>query len=235
MSDVPVITLDGPSGAGKGSVALALARTLGWHSLDSGALYRALAHSALVQGLDLGDYNALTTLAARLDVRFKIDEGSDVQRVYLGDEEITVAIREEQCGNAASKIAANKGVREALLPRQRKFRELPGLIADGRDMGTVVFFDAPLKIFLSADPDERANRRYKQLIQQGFSVNLARLSAEIADRDIRDEERSVSPLKPASDAIVIDTTEKGIDEVVQQILDLAKQVFPEISNQLSIN
>ncbi len=233
MPDVPVIALDGPSGSGKGAVTQALTRILGWHCLDSGALYRALAYTALEQGIDLDDEDALSALAARLNVRFSTDVDQSVQRILLGDKEITLEIRGEHCGNAASRIAALEGVRKSLLPRQREFRQLPGLIADGRDMGSVVFPDAALKIYLFASPEERANRRYKQLKEQGFSVNLARLSAEIADRDIRDEERAVSPLKPAADAIVIDTTKKGIDEVVQQILERAKQTVPEISDQLS--
>jgi cytidylate kinase len=235
MADVPVITIDGPSGSGKGAVSSALSQALNWHVLDSGAIYRGLALAARKQGVDLADEAALSELAGRLDIHFRQNNAGTGIAVFLGQEEVSAPIREESCGNAASQIAPYKGVRRALLERQRSFQRPPGLIADGRDMGTVVFPDAPVKIFLQASPEERVNRRYKQLKEQGFSVTLAGLSAEIAERDVRDKGRAQSPLKPASDAVVIDTTDMDIKQVVVQVLELAKTAFPELSDQLSIN
>ncbi|MEX2353490.1 MAG: (d)CMP kinase [Gammaproteobacteria bacterium] len=235
MSEVPVITVDGPSGTGKGTVCFRLAGILNWHMLDSGALYRTLAVAALKAGIGLGDTPELSRLAGALDVSFREASDGTGFAVYLGEEEVTPLIRTEKCGNAASKIAPYPGVRQGLLMRQRAFKQPPGLIADGRDMGTVVFPDAPLKIYLTASPAERAKRRYKQLMEQGFSVNLARLSAEIAERDDRDQGRTQSPLKPAPGAFVIDTTGVIIEEVDRQVQDLVRKTFPGIADQLPIN
>jgi len=235
MANTPVITVDGPSGTGKGTICLRLATLLRWHFLDSGVLYRALALSALDSGLGLENTPELCGLAEHLDIRFRPDNTGNHVAIWLGQAEVTARIRTEECGNAASKIAVYPGVRAGLLSRQRAFRQLPGLIADGRDMGTVVFPDATLKIFLTASADERAKRRYKQLKEQGFSVNLARLSAEIAERDERDAQRSASPLTPASDAIIIDTTAVNAEAVGLQVLDLVRKNFPEQVRQLPIN
>lgn len=227
MAEIPVIAVDGPSGTGKGTICLFLARWLNWHFLDSGALYRGLAYVALARDQSLDDATGLARLAAGLDVRFV--EGPDAIRVLLhGHGDISTAIRTETCGSAASRIAAMREVREALLERQRAFREAPGLIADGRDMGTVVFPDAQLKVFLTASPQERAKRRYKQLKEQGISVNLARLSVEISERDARDMGRSLSPLIPAADAIVIDSTDLDAGAVCGQVSELVRHKFPEV-------
>ena len=235
MPDVPIITVDGPSGSGKGSVCSALAQKIGWHLLDSGALYRGLALAAVKAGIDLNDREAMAHLARDLDIHFRQDSAGNGIAVYLGNEEITAEMRTEACGNAASKIAEYEGVRKSLLSKQRGFHQFPGLIADGRDMGSVVFPRAPLNIYLTASPEERANRRYKQLKEKGFSVNLARLSAEIAERDVRDKGRTRSPLQPAVDAVEIDTTDKELTQVVEQILELVITAFPELSDQLPIN
>ena len=227
MIEIPVITVDGPSGTGKGTLCLFLAHWLGWHMLDSGALYRVLAYAALARELSLDDEPGLAELAECLAVSF--DQGPGEIRVLLdGQEDISVAIRTEECGNAASRVAVKKGVREALLARQRAFRKEPGLIADGRDMGTVVFPDAQLKLFLTASAQERASRRYKQLKEQGISVNLPRLSVEISERDARDMGRALSPLIPAADAIVIDSTDFDAGEVCGQVSELVRQIFPDI-------
>jgi CMP/dCMP kinase len=235
MDEVPIITVDGPSGSGKGVVCSALAQILNWHLLDSGAIYRGLALAAMKAEIDLNDEQLLAQCARDLDIHFKHDSAGDGISVFLGKEDISSQIRTETCGNAASKIATYAAVRKSLLARQRGFQQYPGLIADGRDMGTVVFPTAPLKIYLVASQQERANRRYKQLKEQGFSVNLARLSADIVERDVRDKERGQSPLKPAADAVVIDTTEVEVKQVVEQILDMAKTAFPKLSDQLPIN
>lgn len=208
----PVITVDGPSGSGKGTLCALLARQLGWNLLDSGALYRLLAFAAGNHGIDLTNEEALKQLAAHLDVQF-IDK-----RIILEGEEVTDAIRNEQVGAGASMVASLPAVREALLQRQRAFREMPGLVADGRDMGTVVFTDAPLKIFLTASAEERARRRYLQLKAKGDDVNLASLLDEIRARDERDTQRAVAPLKPAADAILLDSTELSIEQVLERIL-----------------
>jgi cytidylate kinase len=208
----PVITVDGPSGSGKGTLCALLAKQLGWNLLDSGALYRLLAFAAGNHGIDLTNEEALKQLAAHLDVQF-IDK-----RIILEGEEVTDAIRNEQVGAGASMVASLPAVREALLQRQRAFREMPGLVADGRDMGTVVFTDAPLKVFLTASAEERARRRYLQLKAKGDDVNLASLLDEIRARDERDTQRAVAPLKPAADAIVLDSTELSIEQVLERIL-----------------
>ncbi|SDH07974.1 cytidylate kinase [Pseudomonas flavescens] len=218
MNVAPVITIDGPSGSGKGTVAGLLARQLGWNLLDSGALYRLLAFSARNHGVDLGNEASLTLLAAHLDVQFLAAGDGKPQRIILEGEEVTDAIRNEQVGAGASQVAALPAVREALLQRQRAFNEAPGLVADGRDMGTVVFPDAPLKVFLTASAEERANRRYLQLKAKGDDVNLASLLEEIRARDERDTQRTVAPLKPAADAIQLDSTELSIEQVLERIL-----------------
>jgi cytidylate kinase len=214
----PVITIDGPSGSGKGTIAGLVARKLGWCLLDSGALYRLLAFAARNHGVDLTNEEALKLLAAHLDVQFvAAGEGQD-QQIILEGEDVTQAIRNEQVGAGASQVAALPVVREALLQRQQAFREMPGLVADGRDMGTVVFPDAPLKIFLTASADERARRRYLQLKAKGDDVSLSSLLEEIRARDERDTQRSVAPLKPAADAIQLDSTELSIEQVLERIL-----------------
>lgn len=218
---VPVIAVDGPSGTGKGTLSLWIARLLGWHFLDSGALYRVLAHYAAEQGVALGDEAGVSALARALPVRFV--EGEGEPRVLLADGDVTAAIRTEAAGAAASIVAALPAVREALLARQRAFRQAPGLVADGRDMGTVVFPDAAFKLFLTASADARAERRYKQLKGKGIDVNLAALLEDIRRRDQRDEQRAVAPLQPAPDAEILDTTTLGIPEVearVKRLLQL---------------
>ena len=207
-----VITIDGPSGSGKGTIAGLLAAKLGWKLLDSGALYRLLAFAAGNHGIDLTNEEALKTLAAHLDVQF-VDK-----RIILEGEEVTDAIRNEQVGAGASMVASLPAVREALLQRQRAFREAPGLVADGRDMGTVVFPDAPLKIYLTASAEERARRRYLQLKGKVEGVSLPGLLDEIRARDERDMQRAVAPLKPAIDAIQLDSTELSIEQVMERIL-----------------
>ncbi len=213
--DIPVITIDGPGGSGKGTIALRLAEELGWHLLDSGALYRLVAVAAIDRGVDAEDEAALAQLAQDLDVSFS---GSDEGMVILLDgQRIDDRLRSERTSVFASRIAAVPGVRAALVQRQRAFRKPPGLVADGRDMGTVIFPDAGLKIFLTASADARAERRYKQLKEKGESVNLTRLFQDIKERDERDSTRAISPLRPAQDAHVIDSTELSIKEVVQKI------------------
>lgn len=211
---VPVITVDGPSGGGKGTLSLMLAKTLGWHFLDSGALYRVLALAATRHSVALDNHEALAVLAGHLDVVFK----HEPQEILLEGQIVTLAIRTEECGNGASIVAAVPAVRTALLERQRAFLEFPGLVADGRDMGTVIFPEADLKIFLEASPQERAKRRQAQLKQQGIDVSLDGLFAEIQKRDARDKGRSVSPLVPAHDAIVIDTTQMPIETVFAKVM-----------------
>jgi len=217
-AQAPVIAIDGPSGSGKGTVAGLLAEQLGWSLLDSGALYRLLAFAARNHGVDLTNEEAMKVLAAHLDVQFIAAAGGQSQRIILEGEEVTDAIRNEQIGAGASQVAALPAVREALLQRQRAFQEMPGLVADGRDMGTVVFPDAPLKIFLTASAEERARRRYLQLKAKGDDVNLASLLEEIRARDERDTQRAVAPLKPAADAIQLDSTELSIEQVLERIL-----------------
>ncbi len=216
---IPVIAIDGPSGSGKGTLSRGLAQHLGYWWLDSGALYRILALSARNHGVDLNDSAKLAKLAVDLDVKFELtsDQGD---RVVVEGQDVTLEVRTESCGNDASKIAALPLVREALLTRQRGFRQYPGLVADGRDMGTVVFPDAKVKIFLVADHEERARRRHKQLKQQGISVSLASLLRELAERDRRDANRGVAPLRPADDAIIVDSTALSIQEVFDRTLDL---------------
>ncbi|HOB60689.1 MAG TPA: (d)CMP kinase [Candidatus Competibacteraceae bacterium] len=216
----PVITVDGPSGVGKGTLCQWLATRLGFHLLDSGALYRLTALAALRQGLALEDENAVAAVAASLDVRF-VARADCSPGILLADEEVGDRIRGEDCGAAASRVAALPAVRAALLQRQRDFRRSPGLVADGRDMGTVVFPAAELKLFLTASAAERARRRYKQLSEKGIDANLESLANEIAARDARDAERAVAPLKPAVDAQILDTTQLDIPEVCDWALKWA--------------
>lgn len=227
MVKAPVITIDGPSGAGKGTLCKALAEKLAWHLLDSGAIYRVLALAALHHQVDITSEDALVPLATHLDVKFAA--GDTRTQVILEGEEVTAEIRTQEVSNAASKVAAFPRVREALLRRQRGFRELPGLIADGRDMGTVVFPDAPVKIFLDASPNERAQRRMQQLQASGIDVNFERLLAETVERDDRDRNRAVAPLVPAEDAFVIDSTEIDIEKVIAIALEFILQKLPNFS------
>lgn len=219
----PVITVDGPSGAGKGTLCKALAESLGWRLLDSGAIYRVLALAALHHQVDIASEEALVPLAAHLDVRFIAQDGR--LQVILEGEDVSNEIRTETVGNTASQAAAFPRVREALLRRQRAFREAPGLIADGRDMGTVVFPDAPVKIFLDASAEERAQRRMLQLQEKGFNVNFERLLVEIKERDTRDRNRPVAPLVPAPEALILDSTSMSIDEVIQRALAHAQTIL----------
>ncbi|MCF7204119.1 (d)CMP kinase [Pseudomonas oligotrophica] len=216
----PVITIDGPSGSGKGTVAALLAERLGWQFLDSGALYRLLALAAGKHGVSLDDEGALATLAGALDVRFG-GAAAGQGAITLEGEDVSEAIRNEAVGAGASRVAALGAVRQALLQRQQAFRQAPGLVADGRDMGTVVFPDAPLKIFLTASAEERARRRFLQLKARGDDVNLASLLEEIRARDERDTQRAVAPLKPADDAVELDSTSLSIEQVLECILDEA--------------
>jgi cytidylate kinase len=217
----PIVTVDGPSGSGKGTISRAVAVRVGWHFLDSGALYRLVALAGLKRGLKADDVEGHARLAASLEVRFDVrPDGGEL--VLLEGEVVTDEIRSEVAGQGASRVAAWPSVRSALLERQRAFARPPGLVADGRDMGTVVFPRADLKIFLTASPDERALRRYKQLKDKGSDVSLAALSREITERDLRDSTRTVAPLKPAPDAEVIDSTGLTIEQVVDQVMALGR-------------
>jgi len=219
---VPVLTLDGPSGSGKGTVGQILANRLGWHFLDSGALYRVLALAVIRAGTDILDPDALIRQATELDVRFVPHKGAAVG-ILLDGQEVGDALRTEEVGRQASILAAIPEVRASLLQKQHALRQAPGLVADGRDMGTTVFPDAVLKIFITATPEVRAERRYKQLIEKGFDVNLRQLLDEIRARDTRDAERMASPLKPAVDAYVLDTSQLDINEVANRIYELLGQ------------
>ena len=219
MLPAPVICVDGPSGAGKGTLSLRLAAALGWHLLDSGALYRVLGFACRQTGVPLDDSEAVAGVARALDVNFDPDEAGVT--VWLSGDNVTSAIRSEEGGADASRVAALSPVRTALLLRQQELARSPGLIADGRDMGTVVFPDAPLKIFLTASAEARAERRFHQLQGMGESVSLARLLTDIQERDARDESRTISPLVPAEDAIVIDSTALTADDVLRAACELA--------------
>jgi CMP/dCMP kinase len=216
MKRVPVITIDGPSGVGKGTVARALARQLGWHLLDSGSLYRILALAAQEASIPDTDEAAIAALAPRIDINFVVKD-DDSEEINVDGENLTSRVRAESTGQLASVIAVYPQVRAALLERQRAFRRPPGLVADGRDMGSVVFPDAPLKIFLDASAEERARRRLNQLRKAGVEAKLAALFAEIRERDVRDRSRQHSPLKAADDAVVIDTTELPVEGVLSRV------------------
>jgi len=219
---VPVLTIDGPSGSGKGTISARVADALGWHLLDSGALYRAVGFAAGMEGLDLSDADAVTRCAQTTKISFRDPKDGGETRVFVNSLDATDDIRTETCGAAASAIAAIPSVRAALFDKQRSFRKPPGLVADGRDMGTVIFPDAGFKVFLTASADERARRRYKQLKEKGLGVTLAALLREIQARDVRDAERPVAPLKPATDAVLIDSTGMPIDTVVAKVLALVR-------------
>ncbi len=217
MRASPVITIDGPSGSGKGTIASRVAQALGYALLDSGALYRVLGVACHKANIDLRDHDAIEALARRMDIEF---DGSGEGSVWLDGIDISLDIRTDRGSDMASKVAAIAAARDALFERQKAFRQAPGLVADGRDMGTVVFPDAALKIYLTASPAERAARRYKQLIAKGIDAILPDLLRDLKERDRRDSERAVSPLKPAEDAIIMDTTDLTIDQVVSQVLAL---------------
>ena len=221
MYTSPVITIDGPSGAGKGTASTLLAKKLDWHFLDSGAIYRVLAVASLHHQIPADDEVGLLPLASGLDVNFETTDNG--VRVILEGEDVSNAIRTEEIGALASKVAAFPRVREALLRRQRAFKVAPGLVADGRDMGTVVFTQAPVKVFLTASAEERAQRRYNQLNEKGFDVKIGRLLDDIRQRDERDQNRKVAPLVPAEGALIIDSTELSIDEVVSKILSFSNE------------
>ena len=224
-SDIPVITVDGPSGTGKGTVSAIICQKLGFHFLDSGALYRLLGLATQNHNISFDDVEALVSLAKDLDIEFeKSQEGVITGEILLEGQGVSGFIRTEECGNWASKVAVIPEVRQALVARQHAFRQFPGLVADGRDMGTVIFPNANLKIYLTASAEERAERRHNQLKQKGIDVKLADLYEEIKERDARDSNRKVAPLKPAEDAVVIDTTDLDIDSVVNQVISAWENV-----------
>jgi len=222
QESVPVITIDGPSGAGKGTVARIVAEQLGWHLLDSGAIYRVLAVATQHHHVSLEEEEPLIPMAAHLDVQFEISSQGE-SKVILEGEDVTDAIRTEEIGTLASKVAAFPRVREALLRRQRAFCVSPGLVADGRDMGTIVFAQAPVKVFLTASAEERAERRFNQLKEKGFDVKIGRLLDDIRQRDERDRNREVAPLVPAEGALIVDSTDLSIQEVVNKVLSFANE------------
>jgi cytidylate kinase len=225
MATAPVLAIDGPSGSGKGAVARRVAAALGWNLLDSGALYRLTALAAWHRGEDSAPEPVLAQIAANLEVRFTVDAFGDEQ-VWLAGDDVSAEIRTEECGRMASRIAALPAVRKALLGLQRSFRRPPGLVADGRDMGTMVFRDALLKVFLTASPEVRAKRRYKQLKDKGIDVSLPALSQHIEERDKRDSERSVAPLRAAEDARLLDSSNLTIEEVTRTVLLWVQERLP---------
>ena len=222
----PVIAIDGPSGSGKGTIARRVAAALGWHLLDSGALYRLLALAATRRGISLADAGALAELALDLDIRFEAGDAGE-ELIWLDEEPVRGELRTEETGRGASQVAALQPVRDALLALQRSFQKPPGLVADGRDMGTHVFPGAALKVYLTASAEERARRRYKQLKDKGIDVSLAALSRDIEDRDRRDSERSVAPLRPAEDARILDSSGQSIAAVTDTVLDWARELLAE--------
>ena len=222
---VPVVTIDGPSGSGKGAVTAQIAEWSGFHVLDSGALYRLVGLAARRAGVSLEDERALAEIATHLDTTFQPEDGEEDWAVYLGTEVVTALIRSDKAGVDASLVSQFSGVRGALIERQRAFKAAPGLIADGRDMGTVVFPDATLKIFLTASAEERANRRYKQLKNKGMDVNFGALLESIRARDVRDMTRSIAPLVPAEDSVLIDSSDLSLSEVVQSVRSLMIERF----------
>jgi cytidylate kinase len=219
---VPVLTIDGPSGSGKGTIARRVADNLGWHLLDSGAIYRAVGYAASMAGIDLSDPEAVSRIAETTKITFRDLKDGGETRVYVNSHDATDELRTETCGAAASAIAVIPSVRNALVDKQLSFRRAPGLVADGRDMGTVIFPDAAHKVFLTASAEERAKRRYKQLKEKGLAVTLATLLREIEARDARDAARPVAPLKPAPDAVLIDSTGMPVDVVVDRVLGLLR-------------
>jgi cytidylate kinase len=230
-AEVPVVAIDGPGGSGKGTVAHRVAQRLGWHVLDSGALYRLVGLAALERGIAPDDAPALARLAAALDARFEARPGAD-ERVLLDGRDVSDALRTESAGRAASAVAALPAVRAALVERQRAFRKPPGLVADGRDMASFIFPDARLKVFLTASVEERARRRYKQLKQKGIDVSLPALSKDMAERDARDAQRSVAPLRATPDARILDSTGIGIDEVVSRVLRWVAEAYPVVAHRI---
>jgi len=219
---IPVLTLDGPSGVGKGTVASIIAQTLDWHLLDSGAIYRAFAISVRNRKIKINDINGLLTLADILDLRFELVPNQRSLKVYLDNVEVSAELRTEKTAELASKLAMIGLLRKSLQIKQQQFKRLPGLVADGRDMGTVVFPDAPFKVFLTAEVEERAKRRLKQLQETGITGNISHTLAEVQKRDERDANRQHSPLRPAKDALIIDTTNLSIDEVISKVMALIK-------------
>ena len=227
MTLPPVITLDGPSGSGKSTLCRALAKHLGWHYLDSGAMFRALAYVALQQQIDITQIAAVEAAAHQLAVRFVVNPHNT--EAWLADTNITQAIREEHCGNLASKLAVLPTVRQILLEKQRAFRQWPGLVTDGRDMGTVVFPDATCKFFISANPEERVRRRLEQLKKQHLHATVAAISQDLQQRDARDEQRVTAPLKPAADAILIDNSTQGAEQTFTQLMQCIVARLPSES------
>ncbi len=219
---IPVLTLDGPSGVGKGTVASIIAQKLDWHLLDSGAIYRAFAIVARDNDIKIDDIDGLLKLANNFDISFKLNSNHEPLNVYLNNVEVSSELRTEKTAALASQFAKIESLRKVLLVKQRQFKKLPGLVADGRDMGTVVFPDAPFKVFLTAEVSERAKRRLKQLQESGIAGNISHTLAEVQKRDERDANRQHSPLRPAKDALVIDTTNLSINEVITKVMALIK-------------
>lgn len=229
-AEVPVVAIDGPGGSGKGVIARAVAQRLGWHVLDSGALYRLVGVAAQAHGVPLNDAPGLAAIAQRLDAVFVPMAGTE-GRVTLDGRDVTEAIRTETVSEAASRVAAMPAVRAALVERQREFRRSPGLVADGRDMGSFIFADAGLKVFLTASVEERALRRYKQLKQKGIDVSLPALSRDMAERDRRDMQRSVAPLRAGPDARILDSTGMTIEQVVATVLRWVAEAYPGVAHR----
>jgi len=219
---IPVITIDGPSGTGKGTLSMLLAKQLGWHYLDSGALYRVVALASEQQKVSPAAIDVVVEIIGQLDIQFVMDATGVEKKIILQGKDVTKSIRSEKISQFSSKISAIPQVRAALIQRQRGFRRSPGLVTDGRDMGTVIFPDAPLKIFMTASAKIRAQRRYKQLKDKGIDGNLAAILAELNERDSRDRQRKIAPLQPAKDAVELDTSQLSIEQVYQQLLQLAK-------------